>query len=734
MPSTIVDALPVAALTADRNGVIRHANIYAAQMMGYDANELPGLSIDVLIPEERRDHHRTMLKGFFTADTPRKMKSGREFCVCRKDGSTFTADISLTTIDKDGETLGLACLIDLTPHHTHKIDLARSNRALRLLSSSNRTLLRAGEVQSLFDDVCNLAVTDGGYLLAWIGHAEQNPKKSICVQAKAGPAIGYLDHISITWDDTPLGRGPTGTSIRTGKTASTRFVKTDPTFTPWRQAALAFGIQSSISLPLHVGGKMFGSLTLYASEPDAFDAEEQLLLEEVASDLAFGIETIQIREAQKKAESELITLAYNDFVTGLPNRASVLATLDAMFACGTSGAFLFIDLSRFKELNDAYGYLAGDEVLCKVAQRIGSALQKGEILARIGGNEFAVIAPGAGRTEAGSIALQLMSALREPPIFVETAGTIVLSAKIGIALYPEGRASPNELFADAGLACRHSDGSSDQFSFHSPRMTADLTSRMIMSRDLELSITQGGLQLYYQPKVNMLTGEICGAEALLRWNCHQNGPIGPHIFIPIAEERGLMPKLGAWVLHEATRQMSAWKHQGLRFPGKLAVNVSTKQLDDLYFITNLDSIVQSSDCSASDFELEITESALATDGPSAVALLHEMNALGFDLDIDDFGTGFSSLAYLSKFPARTLKIDISFVRNMMNSANDHAIVETIIAMARSLGLNTVAEGVETEEQAKALIDLGCHVAQGYLYSRPIPADEFARCWMGAGAP
>ena len=727
--TSIVDDLPVAAILADRTGIIRHANDHAARMLGFSRDEMQGLAVDELLPESLRAAHGGFVRSFFqSTHSARRMTSGREFQICRKDGTIFFADISLTIILDGGESLGLACIVDLTPHHGYKTDLARSNRALRLLSTSNRTLLRASDMQTLLDDVCRLAIEKGGYRLAWIGYAEHDDAKSISVQAKAGPSLDYLDDLAISWGDTPLGSGPTGRAIRTGAPVTARFILTEPAYHPWRRAAMAHVFQSSIALPLRFEVVVFGALTLYATEPDAFDDSETQLLEEVADDVAFGIEVVRTRGARDEAEKNLEYLAYTDFVTGLPNRAALLDLLDQAFAGGQSGALLFIGLDHFKEINDAYGYLVGDQVLKLVGEKIASTLQNDAILTRIGGDEFGLVLQNGGRTQAGHAALRLTEAL-EQPLFIEALGSITFSAKIGIVLYPEGRATPNEVFADAGLASRKSAGTMEGYCFYSPQMSAQLFDHLEIAQKLNLAIAEGDLDLHYQPKVDLISGKIIGAEALLRWYDPGRGPIGPNLFVPIAEERGLMPALGTWVLKKACRQLAAWKELGLTFPGKLAVNVSAKQMDVPDFVATVVKIVEESGCQPQDFELEITESALAADGPAAIGKLQDLTARGFCLAIDDFGTGFSSLAYLSKFPAGTLKIDISFVRTMLKSQNDHVIVETIIGMAKSLGLNTVAEGVETEEQARALLSLGCRIAQGYLYGRPEAADNFEKLWI-----
>jgi diguanylate cyclase len=727
------DLLPIAAILADRNGVIRYANVQAAGMLGFTVDEMAGLPVNMLLPAALRSGHSVNIHGFFSS--PGKtmpMGSGREFSVCRKDNTTFPAEISLSAVVEGGETFALVCIIDLTTHFAQRNALAQTRRALDFLSRSNRALLRAREMKLLLDEVCRLAAEVGGYGLAWIGYADHGERKLVHPLAKAGVNLGYMDSLVISWADDEHGRGPVGTAIRTGRPAIVRTIMTDRDFAPWRHAARDYGFQSLIALPLRVDDKVFGALTLYATEPDAFDEEETKLLMEVADDLAFGIEVLRTRDARNQADKKLRRLAYTDDVTGLPNRTHLLEFLDGAFARQEDGALLFIAIEHFKEINDTQGYLVGDAVLKAAGERLASIPQTGDLLARIGDEEFALVVPG-GDQAAARTAAAVVEALRNA---LQVGGdSIILSAKIGIALYPGGRTTPSEVYADAGLASRDAEASGDEgYRFYSPQMSAAFMERREIAQALKHAITHDGLQLHYQPKIDLRSEKIAGAEALLRWRDPVRGWIAPDHFIPIAEERGLMPALGAWVLEEACQQLARWKKAGLHFPGRLAVNVSAKQLDAPHFLSTVQSIIGAFSCSPADIELEITEGVMVSDGSTALTMLEEINALGFAFAIDDFGTGFSSLAYLSRFPAGTLKIDIFFVRNMLTRQKDYTLVKTIIGMAKSLGLATVAEGVETAEQARALTDLGCMMAQGYYYGRPEPSESFAQRWLNVASP
>ena len=605
--------------------------------------------------------------------------------------------------------------------------LKRANRALAFLSGSNRTLLRATDAETLLNDICRLATTTGGYRLAWVGQAEDTAEKWVRPIAQSGFAHDYLDHIRVTWGDDPLGQGPVGSAIRGNRPCLIRHMQADDHTAPWHAMATRYDLHSSLALPLQVDGRVFGTLTLYATQDDAFDTEELALLEEVSLDLAFGLDMLRLRRARDEAEAALRRQAHSDFVTGLGNRACLTDRLQAELDQGGQGHILFLDLDHFREINDSQGYLVGDLLLKAVAARLTAAVPRPEHLARIGGDEFTLLLPGADADAARAQAARLSRAMIAP--FPLAEGMLSLRMKVGITSHPGGRAGPDEILADAGLASRQAHPATDMVQLYHPGMSAALNERMDLSQRLKTAMALGGLALHYQPKVDMRQGRLHSAEALLRWHDPALGHVGPDRFIPIAEERGLMPDLGLWVLQEACRQKALWKQAGLTFPGRLAVNVSASQFAMPDFFRLLPHIVEINGCTPQDFELEITESILLVGNHGVMDQVGHLRDLGFAFAIDDFGTGYSSLSYLTRLKAETLKIDISFVRNMLRSPEDHILIKTIIGMANSLGLATVAEGVETEHHVHELLRLGCHVAQGFHYGRAEPAEEFSRRWL-----
>lgn len=437
---------------------------------------------------------------------------------------------------------------------------------------------------------------------------------------------------------------------------------------------------------------------------------------------------------QKIQAARIEQLAFYDSLTGLPNRALFLDRLEQTLANsrrhGGHGAILFLDLDRFKEINDSLGHAIGDLALIEVSRRFQQVSRKEETLARLGGDEFVLIAESADHQTAVRIASRLQRVLVEPLDLLGQSYSV--GASIGIAFYPADGQTTEDLIKRTDIAMYQAKASGGGYRLYQAEMGVELEKRLSIAKKLGRAMEAGELKLYYQPQIDLATGEVIGAEALLRWIDPVLGFISPGEFIPIAEERGMMGPLGDWVLQEACRQVNDWAAQGVRLNGRLAINVSALQMEDPDIVGRLLEIVHESGLDPDRFELELTESIMMADPERAVEIMELLSAAGFGLSIDDFGTGYSSLAYLKRFAADQIKIDISFVRNMLTDADDHTIVTTIIAMARSLGLQTTAEGVEELGQAEALKALGCNFAQGYYFGRPEPAATFMDKWLKAG--
>ncbi|MDD2711888.1 MAG: EAL domain-containing protein [Simplicispira sp.] len=441
--------------------------------------------------------------------------------------------------------------------------------------------------------------------------------------------------------------------------------------------------------------------------------------------------------SQEKAQQQrLEMLAHNDPLTGLSNRAWFGQQLDAAVqqasASGEMMAVLQLNLDRFKDVNDSYGHAVGDAVLKHLALQVHSALRPSDLLGRMAGDEMAVVVRHLRHPEgAAGVARQLITAVavpwRSPDGFEVVAG-----ASVGICMFPAHAATAQGLLqgAHAAVYSAKARGRGAWCFFHE-EMTQAARERLALEARLRQAMAQGHLLLYYQPQVDIASDRIVGAEALLRWQDPQEGLISPARFIPVAESSGVIGPLGEWVLETACRQGRRWLDEGLA-PVTIAVNVSPRQFHLSDLVGYVGTVLSATGFPATSLELEITEGTLAEQPEEALKVLQRMGDLGLRLAVDDFGTGYSSLAHLKRFPLDVLKIDQSFIREIPQSADDMAISAAIIAMGQSLGLQVLAEGVETPEQLQFLRARGCHSYQGYLRSRPMPAHEFAALLRAQG--
>jgi diguanylate cyclase (GGDEF)-like protein/PAS domain S-box-containing protein len=434
---------------------------------------------------------------------------------------------------------------------------------------------------------------------------------------------------------------------------------------------------------------------------------------------------------RKILDTELRRQALHDTLTGLPNKSlfddRVAHALGRADRAQGEVAVLFLDLDNFKLVNDSLGHPAGDELLVAVAARLVSVLKSGDTVARFGGDEFVVLLEGNDvETSAETVSERLQDALKAP--FQIGGEEVPLHASIGIAVGRARSCTPSQLLRDADLAMyvakRNGRGRSERFA---PAMHEQAMQRLEVASELPAAIHDGQLVLFYQPIVDVTTGRILGAEALVRWNHPRRGLILPGEFIPIAESTGVVVPLGQWVLTEACRQTSEWRHAGfVEESFYMSVNLSARHFRDRSVIDDVTRALDESHLPADALLIEVTESALVDDFDPGGFVLRELKALGIHLAIDDFGTGYSSLARLSDFPVDVVKIDKSFIDRLSDDADGETMVRAVVALTHSLGMRAVAEGVEDHEQALTLERLGCTMAQGYLFARPMPPDAMTQ--------
>lgn len=458
-------------------------------------------------------------------------------------------------------------------------------------------------------------------------------------------------------------------------------------------------------------------------------ADQMIRLQQANANLVVAtIEARKLAEQVQAAKIELDHLAHHDVLTGLPNRILLHDRLDQAIALtrrsGKQLAVLFMDLDRFKHINDSLGHGVGDQLLQSVGQRLLACVRQSDTISRQGGDEFVALIPDIDHAEDAALAAQKMLAAIALPHRIEQHD-LHIGASVGISIYPDDGQDAETLIKHADTAMFHAkDKGRNTYAFFEREMTARAIARQSIEASLRLALERQEFVLHYQPKINLHSGTIVGIEALVRWQHPQRGLLEPAQFVPIAEDSGLILRIGRWVLREACRQAQAWQDAGLP-PITIAVNTSALEFRAKDFLVNLRGILEETRLQPRYLELELTESVLMRDASATDSVLHALSALGIQLAVDDFGTGYSSLSYLRQFPINALKIDRSFVNNMTRNANDASLVSAVISMGKSLKQRVIAEGVETAEQVAFLLGQHCDEGQGYFFSHPVGAEALA---------
>ncbi len=433
---------------------------------------------------------------------------------------------------------------------------------------------------------------------------------------------------------------------------------------------------------------------------------------------------------RKLAEETINFQAYHDLLTKLPNRALLRDRLGLAITQAKRQnemlSVMFLDLDRFKNINDSLGHMIGDELLQQVSTRLKSCLREGDTLARFGGDEFTLLLPKVSekREDVSAIADKITRVLKDP--FHIDGHELYVSASIGIAMYPQDGSNMETLIKHADVAMYHVKGKGKNgYQFYSNDMNTPYFQNLSMDTGIHKAMQNNEFKLVYQPQINLKSGEIVGVEALLRWQSPEHGLISPSEFIPFAEESGLIVDIGNWVLRSALAELSRWRNAGL--PGiRMSVNMCARQLSAANIVATIKRTLTDYDLPGNALEIEITENTIMDDMDSVVRKLKELSEIGITVAIDEFGTGYSSLSYLHRLPIQTLKIDRTFLKESRFNKGDNTIINTIVAMAKGLQLNVVAEGVETQTQLEYLRKIECNEAQGFLFGKPLPADVIAQ--------
>jgi diguanylate cyclase (GGDEF)-like protein len=598
--------------------------------------------------------------------------------------------------------------------------IIRLNRLYGILSGINAAIVRILNRQELFTEACRIAVEHGHFRMAWIGLLDLNGGKLTPI-AWSGVDEGYLDKMSSYIRDKGTNSLPLVVrALQEKMPIVCNDFDSDPKVAYWRLDALQRGYRSMGIFPLMRNDQPVGLFTLYASEPNFFDREEIKLLTELSANISYALEYI-------KKEEQLNYLAYHDVLTGLPGRTlfhdRLAQAVTNAHRHGDKLGVLFLDLDHFKNINDSLGHHAGDMLLKQVAALFTACMREGDTVARLGGDEFVVILDSmVSEDEAWMVSQKILKLMTEP--FTIEAHELFVTCSIGIALYPKDGEDAKALLqsADGALYLAKSKGRNNA-QFCTAEMNAKALERLTLENGLRQAINRQEFLLHYQPRVDLISGEITGMEALVRWQHPVQGLLYPTKFISVAEESGLIVPLGEWVLRTACEQNKAWQLAGLKSVS-IAVNLSARQFKQQDLVERVSRILKETELDSSYLELELTESMVMQNVEAAITTLNQFQTIGVKLSIDDFGIGYSSLNYLKHFPIDFLKIDQSFVRDITTNQDDAIIAKIIISMAHDLGLRVIAEGVETEEQKSFLCLHRCDEMQGYFFSMPIPAEEF----------
>jgi diguanylate cyclase (GGDEF)-like protein/PAS domain S-box-containing protein len=646
----------------------------------------------------------------------------------RSDGSNVCFELRRHAHPSGDSWTIVSIMRDVTHRKEAETRIIQLNRVHAMLSGINALIVRVRDRDELFSEACRIATDEGGFKMIWIGLVDPTRQKMLPVASVGAPQ----DFLAEIRDKFSLQAGNaeretmTARAVREATPCVANNLETNA-HVLFGKEHLAAGIRSMAVLPLIIGGTVVGVVALYAYEFEFFHSGEMRLLTGLTGDIAFAIDHIEKQE-------RLDYLAYYDVLTGLANRALFLERTAQYIRGAASGrrklALFLIDLERFKNINDSLGRPAGDLLLKQVAAWLTQVVGDANLLARVDADHFAIVLPDFKniRNVMRLLKKTMLTFLSHP--FQLNDAVFRIAAKVGVAVYPDNGTEADTLFRNAESALKKAKLSGEKYLPYSQHMTVSVAGRLTLETQLRLALERKEFVLFYQPKMNLVSGAIIGAEALLRWNDPLTGIVSPNRIIPILEETGLMHDVGRWALNEAVATHRRWQIAGLKAVC-IAVNVSPMQLRNRDFVAEIRQAIGNDPMAAAGLELEITESLIMEDVRVSIASLRAIRALGVRIAIDDFGTGFSSLSYLTRLPVHTLKIDRSFVVDMVAGPEGLALVSTIINLAHSMKLNVVAEGVETEEQSRLLRLLNCDEVQGYWFGHPVPSDVFEAKYLGA---
>ncbi len=716
----ILDALPAVIYVAEQGTEGHFAFIGSGvrEILGVSAQELldePELWAAHAHPDDKRRVLWRLEQGLFCDTDP----APHEYRMVSREGRTvWISDTAALRETPDGGMAWHGVLADITARKTAELNLERDADRKDAVAKLAEMALSGAEGDQLFTAAVGIAGKLGGVERSFVW---EKPADGGTLMLRAGLRSdqGVADWRSLSaGPDTHAGISASGGEVNVPDWRSEQSLNLPP-------ALVDQDIRSSLAVPIPgKGDSIFGVLDVHSAVAGRFDAEDAHFLRTIAGILSGA-------QARLGADEELRRQVLQDPLTGLPNRLLFVESVDSAlrdgFASGTSVAVIFLDIDRFKLINDSLGHHAGDDLLSSVAPRLRRQLRPGDSVARFGGDEFGVLVREVGGAEDADAVAERIARSFDPP-FVLAGSEHFLSVSMGLAIASPAPVDPEdaeELIRNADAAMyRAKDKGRARWERFDHAMKARAVERLEVEQELRRALDNDELILHYQPIVSLPGGSITGTEALVRWRHPERGLLQPGEFIPVAEESGLIEAIGAWVQEQACMQVRAWHDLNPdRRPLDVSVNLSARQVARRDIARTVSDVLARTGLDPHHLRLEITETVLMDDSAAAAEAIDSLHRLGVRLALDDFGTGYSSLAYLHQYPFDSLKVDRSFVEGLGTEPEADGIVRAIIGMARALGLDVVGEGVETAGQLAELNQLGCDYAQGYLFARPLPPEE-----------
>jgi len=595
-----------------------------------------------------------------------------------------------------------------------------------LLSQCNQAIVHSCSEEELFDIICKETVQFEGLELAWIALVNEQTQ-ALDILSVAGNASEYVTSLQISIDPKErTSQGPSGQAYLQGTMQYFLDFQNSAKSSPWHTLAQKYHLKSVVGIPLKKNEKVVAVLTIYAKTTEFFNDEAKQLFQEINRDINFALDNFEKEKKQQENRDHIYKLANYDTLTNLANRSLFENYFSKILHLSQRNqqkfSLMFVDLDNFKEINDTLGHSTGDALLVEVAHRFETVLREEDVVARQGGDEFILLFPHTNANDTAQIAQKLLEIIEAP--FKYKDQELRTTVSIGIALYPNDGDTLESLARNADTAMyKAKEDGRNRYHFYTQTMHETSLRHLQLSNELHSAIENNELEIYYQPQIDTKNKKLIGAEALLRWKHPKLGFISPDEFIPIAESNALIIPIGEWVLRTATAQIKQWMDQGNE-PILIAVNISTLQFRLTNISEIIENILEENALAPEYLELELTERMAMKNPQDVIKTMNLLHSKGIRMSIDDFGTGYSSLSYLKQFKVYKLKIDQSFVRDITVNADDKAIVNAIINMAKGLGLKTIAEGVETMPQLTYLEEQGCDEIQGYYYSKPLPVKAF----------